>query len=68
MLVASQLLLLYPVNGYNLLNLPDPIFDECLTSTGGDRKALAEAILKGGIKSGAVVRAELRNDGVTFRM
>jgi len=29
---------------YSLLQNPDPIFDECLVSIGGDRKALAEAL------------------------
>ncbi|MEI8122807.1 MAG: Clp protease N-terminal domain-containing protein, partial [bacterium] len=29
---------------FSLLQTPDPVFDECLTSVGGDRKALAEAL------------------------
>jgi len=29
---------------FSLLQTPDPIFDECLASIGGDRKALAEAL------------------------
>ena len=29
---------------FSLLQTPDPVFDECLASIGGDRKALAEAL------------------------